>query len=374
MAFSIRWLIRLALFLSISPPGFQLATAATTRTYYISAEEVLWDYAPSFPINAITGKEFTENQRLFVEGNGENRIGRIYKKAQYLEYTDVSFSTVKPRPEEWKHLGILGPAILANVGDTIEIVFMNKTGKYVSMHPHGVFYEKDSEGALYDDGTSGSDKNDDAVPPASSHTYIWAVPHRAGPTQWADKPVIWLYHFHIDENRRIDETRSTNAGLVGPIIISKGGWRRANGQLRGFSRENITIFTVFDENTSFYLDENIASFAPGADPNDDDFKESNLMHTINGYVYSQVPALTLKKEEKARWYTIAMGTEVDLHTPHWHGNTLTWDRRRVDMVNLLPATQRALDIMPDNPGIWLYHCHVNDHFDAGMVTTYTVEP
>lgn len=186
--------------------------------------------------------------------------------------------------------------------------------------------------------------------------------------------MIWLYHSHIDEQGEVDETRSTNAGLIGPIIVSKKGWRRPDGRLRGFQREIVTIFTVFDENASFYLDENIARFAPGADPDDGDFNESNLMHSINGYVYSKVPGLTLKKGEKVRWYTLAMGTEVDLHTPHWHGNTLNMDRNRVDVVNLLPATQRALDILPDNAGTWLFHCHVNDHFDAGMVTTYTVEP
>lgn len=347
---------------------------AETKTYYIAAEESHWDYAPSYPINEITGNEFTQDQKVFVEGNANDRIGRIYKKAQFLEYTDENFSNVKKRPPEWEHLGVLGPAILANVGDTIEVVFMNKTGKPASMHPHGVFYNKDSEGALYDDGTSGSNKDDDAVPTGGTHTYTWKVPERAGPTQWSHKPVVWLYHSHVDENGQLDESRSTNAGLLGPIIISKRGWRRANGKLRGFDREFVTVFTVFDENASYFLDENKASFAPSADINDEDFQESNLMHSINGYLYSKIPGLTMRKGERVRWYTIALGTEVDLHTPHWHGHTLDWDQKRVDIINLLPATQRALDMRPDNAGTWLYHCHVNDHFDAGMLTTYTVEP
>jgi manganese oxidase len=29
---------------------------------------------------------------------------------------------------------------------------------------------------------------------------------------------------------------------------------------------------------------------------------------------------------------------------------------------------------PDNPGIWLYHCHVNDHITAGMITRFQVLP
>jgi FtsP/CotA-like multicopper oxidase with cupredoxin domain len=29
----------------------------------------------------------------------------------------------------------------------------------------------------------------------------------------------------------------------------------------------------------------------------------------------------------------------------------------------------TVDMKADNPGIWMYHCRVADHLDAGMVTT-----
>ena len=44
----------------------------------------------------------------------------------------------------------------ASVGDTILVHFLNRLADPVSVHPHGVFYNKSSEGALYNDGTSGS--------------------------------------------------------------------------------------------------------------------------------------------------------------------------------------------------------------------------
>jgi hephaestin len=31
-------------------------------------------------------------------------------------------------------------------------------------------------------------------------------------------------------------------------------------------------------------------------------------------------------------------------------------------------------MVPDDPGIWLFHCHVNDHITAGMITRYQVLP
>jgi len=70
---------------------------------------------------------------------------------------------------------------------------------------------------------------------------------------------------------------------------------------------------------------------------------------------------------------MGMGTEVDLHTPHWHGNTLLWSGMRSDMVELLPMSMKTLDMQPDDVGTWLFHCHVNDHLSAGMVTRFVVE-
>ena len=83
-------------------------------------------------------------------------------------------------------------------------------------------------------------------------------------------------------------------------------------------------------------------------------------------------SMTMHVREHVRWYLMAMGTEVDLHTPHWHGNTVVSGGMREDVVSLLPATMITADMVPDNLGTWLFHCHVNDHIAAGMLALYTV--
>merc|ERR1712113_1010421 len=81
----------------------------------------------------------------------------------------------------------------------------------------------------------------------------------------------------------------------------------------------------------------------------------------------------IEKGEKVRWYIGAMGTEVDLHTAHWHGNIIKKDNAVYeDVVQLMPAFTTTVDMFADNPGTWFYHCHVNDHVEAGMIATYTV--
>jgi FtsP/CotA-like multicopper oxidase with cupredoxin domain len=60
------------------------------------------------------------------------------------------------RAPEWEHLGLLGPIIRGTVGDTILVTFKNMLpGHNVSIHAHGVLYDKESEGSPYYDGLPG---------------------------------------------------------------------------------------------------------------------------------------------------------------------------------------------------------------------------
>ena len=79
MKFSLRCVILLLLALGSQAK----AQEGVTHTYYIAADEVVWDYSPS-GINQITGKPFGEEENFWVK-SGPHRIGRIYKKAIYRE-------------------------------------------------------------------------------------------------------------------------------------------------------------------------------------------------------------------------------------------------------------------------------------------------
>src|SRR5215208_8508894 len=103
---------------------------------------------------------------------------------------------------------------------------------------------------------------------------------------------MWMYHSHVDESD------DTNTGLIGPIIVTRKGMAGEDGSPKDVDREFVTMFTIFDENTSHYLDYNIKHFA--GDP-------------------------------------------------------------------------KGADMVLDDPGIWFYHCHVNDHIDAGMTARYLVK-
>jgi len=345
------------------------------RTYYIAADDVLWDYAPHDK-NDITGAAFTPEEDVFTK-QGPNRIGHKYWKSLYRGYTDATFSQKIVRPTSCAPgaracddtLGMLGPVIRAAVGDTIKVVFKNNTAYPASVHPHGVFYGKDAEGAPYSDGTA--TKGDDAVASGATYTYNWQVPERAGPGPMDGSSVLWMYHSHTDE------VADTNAGLIGPMVITAAGKADPKtGAPLDVDKEIFSYFTVENENNSQHLDQNLKELAgpPHVISSDgaDAFTESNLMHSINGYVYGNGPVPTMVKGQRVRWYTFTLGTEVDLHTPHWHGNTETTNGMRSDMIQLMPGMMTVSDMVPDDVGTWLFHCHVNDHILAGMQTRYRV--
>jgi len=337
------------------------------RTYYLGADELLWDYTPAHK-NLITGKAFEDDAKVFVQA-GPGRIGSAYLKCVYHGYTDATFRTPAPIPDDEAYLGLMGPVIRAEVGDAIKVVFRNRGCRIpTSVHPHGVFYLKTSEGAPYADNTSGQDKLDDGVAEGHEHTYTWLVPDRAGPGPHDGSSVMWMYHSHVDE------VADTYAGLMGFMEITAKGMAKPDGSPKDVDREVFQLYAVMDENQSSYLPANLARTAGGGsvDTDDEEFGESNLMHSVNGYMYGNQPVVTLAKGQRVRWYLMSMGTEVDLHTPHWHGNDVLVGGMRMDVVSLLPAGMVTADMVPDNSGLWLFHCHVNDHLTAGMVTRYRV--
>jgi len=355
-----------------------------TRIYYVAADEVNWDYAPSGRDEAM-GQPFDELQKGYTQ-SGPNHIGRVYKKAVYREYTDDSFSTLKPRSADEQYLGLLGPVLRAEVGDTIKVVFKNHASHPYSMHPHGVLYQKDSEGADYNDNTSGADKSDGGVPPGATHTYLWQVPERAGPGPNDPSSVFWLYHSHADE------LRDVASGLFGVIVITRHGVALPDGRPKDVDREFVSMYIAINENESWYLDENIQAHI--ADPKKLDrlefrpvtpegmptpiagsgFVDTNFKWSINGYIYGNMPMMTMRQGDRVRWYVATLGDFNNAHTPHWHGNTVMVAGLRTDVVAVTSAQMITADMVPDAPGIWLYHCHISDHMLAGMDARYEVKP
>ncbi|XP_059207832.1 ferroxidase HEPHL1 [Centropristis striata] len=350
------------------------------RVYYVGIIEDSWNYAPSGK-NLLNGQdvENDEHASVFLE-RGEHRIGSVYKKAMYRQYTDATYSRTAPRPA-W--LGFLGPILRAEVDDVIVVHLKNFATRSYSMHPHGVFYEKNAEGALYPDGTSNKLKEDDSVPPGGSYTYRWEVRPEFAPTDEDANCLTWVYHSHLDAPRDIA------SGLIGALLTCKKGILKelsnpGQGQTKPDSvvesarndvdQDVFLMFNVVDENLSWYLDDNIElCFDPNGVDEDADFQESNLMHAINGYMFGNLPGIELCQDRAVAWHLFGMGNEVDIHSAFFHGNTLLDRGHRTDVLSLFPATFATAEMVPKATGKWLLTCQVNDHLQAGMQAFYQVK-
>jgi FtsP/CotA-like multicopper oxidase with cupredoxin domain len=359
---------------AVGPSAAATAAPPRTRVYYIAADELIWDYTPS-GMNQITGKNFDELQSYFTKP-GPTWIGSKSKKALYREYTDASFATLKPRTGDDAYLGFLGPVIRAEVGDTIKIVFRNNATRSYSMHPHGVFYDKDSEGAGYNDGTVGGDKRDDGVAPGATHTYTWIASERAGPSPMEGSSVLWMYHSHVNESADV------NAGLIGPLIITARGRAKPDGSPKDVDKEFIIAFAEMDENLSPYIDDNIKQFA--LEPEKvkkvmfgptfiDPFGGTNFRESINGFLYGNGPMPNMTVGDRVRWYIMST-TNFELHAPHWHGNVVIAQHMKTDVLTLGTMGMIVADMLVDNPGTWLFHCHIEPHLTQGMQARFVVHP
>uniref|UniRef100_A0A8C4LVS5 ferroxidase n=1 Tax=Equus asinus asinus TaxID=83772 RepID=A0A8C4LVS5_EQUAS len=337
------------------------------RHYFIAAEKILWDYGPQgynkcngLPLNT----SGSDSELYFTQG--DNRIGGKYWKAQYVEYVDATFTQRKRLSEAEAHLGILGPVIRAEVGDTLLVTFANKADKVYSILPHGVIYDKASDAAPNVDGFL---KPGAHVKPGESFTYRWMVPESVSPAA-GDPPCLTYLYFSA-----VEPIKDTSSGLVGPLLVCKKGALNADGTQKGIDKEFYLLFTVFDENLSRYLDENIQKFTwrPfSVDKEDKEFVKSNQMHAINGYMYGNQPGLTMCKKDRVSWHMIGMGTDTDMHGVYFQGNTIHLRGTHRDTLALFPHISTTAFMQPDHAGIFRLFCSTLHHFARGMNQIYEV--
>jgi FtsP/CotA-like multicopper oxidase with cupredoxin domain len=225
------------------------------------------------------------------------------------------------------------------------------------------------------------------VQPGATTTYEWGVPGLAGPEPGGHSSLVWMYR------SRVTELKDVATGLVGAVVVTARGQANADGTPKDVDREIFALYNVFNENLSWYAQQNIEAHISAADREKLDtteanfsdadgyftfagtgFAETNYKFSINGYLYGDGPIMTVTQGQRVRWYMLDMGDvgALNFHTPHWHGNTVLYQGTRRDTIFLLPLSSEIADMVPDAPGIWLFHCHLDDHMEAGMMGRYEV--
>ena len=225
-----------------------------------------------------------------------------------------------------------GPTLTAEVGDVLVVHFRNadeRLRQAVTMHPHGVKYNPEYDGAYMGEFTRAGG----FIAPGESFTYQWeCTPDSVG---------VWPYHDHGPNH-----TLNTFRGLFGTIVVRPKG---APAPSRTYSLH-------------------AHQFPPAVT------RLERTFQCINGRAYAgNTPTLTARVGEDVEIH--AVGMDSNFHTFHIHGHR--WKDPAgapTDNPAFGPNEVVTARFVEDNPGRWLYHCHVFTHQDAGMAGWYVVDP
>ncbi|KFQ48648.1 Coagulation factor V, partial [Nestor notabilis] len=324
--------------------------------YFIAAEEVTWDYAPSIP------DSLDRHYKAQHLDNFSNLIGKKYKKAIFRQYTDASFTKrlENPRPKE---TGILGPVIRAQIHDNVKVVFKNKASRPYSIYFHGVTLSKNAEGADYPPDPTSNDTQSRGVEPGKTYTYKWKIAKTDQPTAQDAQCITRLYHSAVDIERDIA------SGLIGPLLICKSEALTQKGVQKKADGEQQAMFAVFDENKSWYIEDNIKDYCsnPASVKRDDPkFCNSNIMHTINGYVSDSSEILGFCQDSVVQWHFSSVGSHDELVSVRISGHSFLYQGKYEDVLNLFPMSGESVTVEMDNVGTWLLASWGSPEMSNGM--------
>uniref|UniRef100_A0A3B3ZXG2 Plastocyanin-like domain-containing protein n=1 Tax=Periophthalmus magnuspinnatus TaxID=409849 RepID=A0A3B3ZXG2_9GOBI len=304
------------------------------RRYYIAAVEIDWNYS---------GTKGYDYFLLFLFQNASLYV--TYKKVVFREY-EAGFTRAKAHPS-W--LGLMGPTLRAEEGETIVVTFKNMAAGEYSIHPHGIAYGKQSEGAYYFDNTSQNEKRDDVIRPNEEHVYYWEVTAEVSPQRNDPSCLTYSYVSH----RTVVE--DYNSGLIGALLICKHG---KTGPFEPIGKGKASLF----------VQHNLESkYTPKYKSKDDD--DEHIKYTINGYTDGTLPDVWVCAHTSVSLHFLGMSSDPEVFSVHMNGQVLQQDGHKVSSVGLVSGTCATASMTAVHPGRWLLSSHTFKHMEGKVCVT-----
>ncbi|CAA9562449.1 MAG: Multicopper oxidase [uncultured Thermomicrobiales bacterium] len=247
----------------------------------------------------------------------------------------------------WAYNGqVPGPEIRVREGDRVRITLHNRLPVGTSIHWHGM----DVPPAM--DGPVGL--NQAAVGPGDDFVYEFT----------ADNVGSRWYHAHADPKVQIA------LGLYGPLVVDPREPETA------YDRE----YTYMTNEWDLELTPDVALGTAPIGPRDAHLRGGELgtdLFLLNGRAHESIPPIELAEGERVLIRLMNAGNLP--HAIHSHGHSFTivaTDGNPVpeaarlvkDTVLIGPGERYDLELTGDNPGVWMFHCHMEHHADNGMMT------
>lgn len=213
-----------------------------------------------------------------------------------------------------------GPLIRLKVGDRVKFIVRNALPQATTLHWHGLAVPNGQDGV--------PGVTQEPIPPGGGFTYRFTVtPQMIG---------THLYHTHFNDSFQMD------MGLHGVLLVDP---------LRPPARP-------YDVEALYEM----ASFKVGGSDRENVF-------TLDGKAFPEAPVLRVPLGARVLLHLVNASGE-ESHVMHLHGYTfrvVALDGNPLahpysaDTLDLGPSQTADVAFTADNPGNWMFHCHITDH-------------
>lgn len=230
----------------------------------------------------------------------------------------------------WGYNGqVPGPVIHVKVGDKVEIKVINKLPQATTLHLHGLAVPNQMDGVPSMKDEMGMEVGTQKpIPSGGQFIYKFTVTPQMVGTHY--------YHSHVNDDFQVDK------GLHGVLIVDP----------QKPEKVKYDVDAIYE----------MASWKIGG-------SESENVFTLNGKAFPETPELQVKKGQRVRIRLINASAE-ESHVMHLHGYTfkiiasdgnLIVNPKSANTIDLGPSQTVDISFIANNPGKWMFHCHILDH-------------
>ncbi|MDR7480920.1 MAG: multicopper oxidase domain-containing protein [Armatimonadota bacterium] len=261
----------------------------------------------------------------------------------------------------WTYNGTVpGPTLRVKVGEILRVRVVNRHNRVHSFHTHLSHYPLENDGSqaniISGKGTGAM------IPPGKEYVYTFR-PDRAEAT---------YYHCH-SADKEFPINQHMLQGLYGVVVVEDP--KAAAG------REEVLFMA---ETTRLKQGTRVPPYVmnglgvPGGELALEEIYKEKGLDGVVAQLGKTVPFFKMKVGERMKLHVVNIGN-LD-HSLHIHEIPLVslgvlggrpWPAQVVPLVG---GAMDTLLIQFRYPGLWLFHCHVVDHADRGMVGVFVVEP
>lgn len=248
----------------------------------------------------------------------------------------------------WGYNGMIaGPEIRVREGDLVRVTLTNELPVATTIHWHGVMVQPEM------DGPAGLNQ----APVEPGETFVYEFTATPAGTR--------MYHSHTDVVNQIA------LGLYGAFIIEP-----AEEPETTYDQEYVYTVSEWD----MELTPRVAQGLDPRGPRDSLLRGGELgtdLFLMNGHTNESIPPVKMKEGDRVLIRVINMGSLA--HPIHLHGHLfkiVATDGNPVpkgaqltkDTVLIAPGERYDLELVANNPGVWMVHCHIENHAANGMMT------